>query len=208
MKERPLQTVAILCAQSRSVYFDLDAVEVYDAKRDARTFGGGKPVVAHPPCRAWSRHCAHQAKPEPGERELGLWCVDQVKKWGGGIGAAGRISPMDISRTARAWKSHLTDALVSNRLASVVGLLNAEGHVAPVFRSSTILCQSAVFASRRRSRPEALSSNEQKPTEQDNSGICGVACFDRAISRRQLTPNENPTFQTGEIPRPSPRAGH
>jgi hypothetical protein len=36
-----------------------------------------------PPCRSWSRHLAHQAKPEPGERDLGLWCIRQVEKWGG-----------------------------------------------------------------------------------------------------------------------------
>ena len=75
--------VAVLCAAPRSAYHTMAGVDVYDRTRDARTFGGGMPVVAHPPCRAWSRHCRHQAKPEDGERELGLWCVDQVKRWGG-----------------------------------------------------------------------------------------------------------------------------
>lgn len=75
--------VAVLCVQRNSVYRDMLGVETYDQERDARTFPGGMPVIAHPPCRAWSRHCSHQAKPDAGEKDLGLWCVDQVRKWGG-----------------------------------------------------------------------------------------------------------------------------
>lgn len=75
--------VAILCAAPNSVYHQIPGVDVYDRKRDARTFAGGMPVVAHPPCRAWSAYCRHQAKPEPGEKELALWCCDQLREWGG-----------------------------------------------------------------------------------------------------------------------------
>ncbi|WP_422024781.1 hypothetical protein [Pyruvatibacter mobilis] len=75
-------TVAVLCAHQRSVYFDLDGCDVYDAKRDARTYTGLFPVVAHPPCRAWGKW-AWRARPEPGERELAMFCVDQVQRCGG-----------------------------------------------------------------------------------------------------------------------------
>jgi len=61
----------------------MEGVEIYDRNRDARTFPGGMPVIAHPPCRSWSAYCAHQAKPEPGEKELGLWCCEQLRTWGG-----------------------------------------------------------------------------------------------------------------------------
>ena len=74
--------VAVLCVSKRSVYKQLDC-EVYDTERDARTFPGDMPIVAHPPCRAWSAYCAHQAKPEPSEKELGLWCCEQLKSCGG-----------------------------------------------------------------------------------------------------------------------------
>ena len=57
-------------------------VEAYDKDRDARTFQGEMPVVAHPPCRAWGR-LRHFAKPEPGEKQLAVWAVTQVRKWGG-----------------------------------------------------------------------------------------------------------------------------
>ena len=75
--------VAILCASPRSVYHGMGHVDVFDRNRDARTFVGGMPIVAHPPCRGWSSKCRHQAKPEPGERGLGIWCAEQVRQWGG-----------------------------------------------------------------------------------------------------------------------------
>ncbi len=77
------RTVAVLCVSARSVYHGMPGVDAYDKRRGARTFAGGMPIVAHPPCRGWSAYCAHQAKVEPGERELGLWCADQLKLWGG-----------------------------------------------------------------------------------------------------------------------------
>jgi hypothetical protein len=78
-----LGRIAVLCAAKNSIYKKIEGVEVYDEARDARTFKGGMPIVAHPPCRAWSAYCSHQAKPEPGERALGPWCVSQLKRYGG-----------------------------------------------------------------------------------------------------------------------------
>ena len=75
--------VAILCANNKSVYHEISGCVVYDKKRDARTFTGGMPIVAHPPCRAWSAFCAHQAKPEVGEKELGLLCCTRLVECGG-----------------------------------------------------------------------------------------------------------------------------
>jgi hypothetical protein len=82
-----LQTVAVLCVSRRSVYKSLPGVEAFDVDRDARTFGGGMPVVAHPPCRTWSAYCRQLVKATPEERareqSLGLWCVEQVRECGG-----------------------------------------------------------------------------------------------------------------------------
>ena len=46
--------VAVLFARADSVYKTLPGVDVYDAQRDARTYAGPWPVVAHPPCARWS----------------------------------------------------------------------------------------------------------------------------------------------------------
>lgn len=79
-----MHAVAILCARSDSHYKTLTECDVYDEARDARTFAGGLPVVAHPPCRLWGklRVIARASNPE-NERALGLWCVDQVRACGG-----------------------------------------------------------------------------------------------------------------------------
>lgn len=58
-------------------------VDAWDVMRDARRWPGGRPIVAHPPCRAWSAFTSHQAKPEPGERELGMQCAEWLRRWGG-----------------------------------------------------------------------------------------------------------------------------
>ena len=81
--ERAEIPVAVLCCSPRSIYRSLPGVECFDRRRDVRTFNGGMRIVAHPPCRSWSAFCAHQAKPEPGEKELGPLCVDWLRKCGG-----------------------------------------------------------------------------------------------------------------------------
>lgn len=77
-----MSTVAVLFARSDSQYKAMPECDVFDLARDARTFEGGKPVVAHPPCRAWGR-LRHMAKPRADEKLLGLHAVEMVRRWGG-----------------------------------------------------------------------------------------------------------------------------
>ena len=74
--------VSVLFARADSVYKALPGVDVWDADRDALTWPGGTPVVAHPPCRAWAG-LRHWAKPLPGERNYAIWAVEQVRRFGG-----------------------------------------------------------------------------------------------------------------------------
>jgi len=82
-----LKTVAVLCVSPRSVYHGMPGVDAYDSDRDARTFPGGMPVVAHPPCRTWSAYCRQLVKATPeqikAEQALAFFCLEQVCKWGG-----------------------------------------------------------------------------------------------------------------------------
>lgn len=75
-------TVAVLFARADSVYKSLPDVEVYDMERDARTYDGPWPVVAHPPCRAWGRLRAF-ARPRADERNLARLAVAMVREFGG-----------------------------------------------------------------------------------------------------------------------------
>lgn len=77
------RTVAVLCVARNSVYKQLPHVDAFDELRDARSFSGDCPIVAHPPCRAWSRFCSHQAKPIEGEKELAPFVVEILRKNGG-----------------------------------------------------------------------------------------------------------------------------
>jgi hypothetical protein len=109
--------IAVLCVQANSVYKGIPDADCYDMARDARTFPGGMAVIAHPPCRSWSAFCSHQAKPLPGEKDLGPWCAEQVKQWGGILehpahsrlfAAAGLPMPAEVNAhgwTIEVWQS-------------------------------------------------------------------------------------------------------
>ena len=87
-------TVAVLFARADSIYKTIPGCDVYDIERDALTWPGGCPVVAHPPCRAWGQ-LSHFSKPRPGEKELAIWAIGQVRQWGG---------VLEHPRSSRLWK--------------------------------------------------------------------------------------------------------
>ena len=83
--DRPVMqmvTVAVLFAREDSHYKTLPQCDVYDMARDARTYDGPHPVVAHPPCRSWGAF-AMFAKPRPDERNLARLAVALVREFGG-----------------------------------------------------------------------------------------------------------------------------
>lgn len=77
-----LHPVVVLFVRADSLYKAMPGVECYDAQRNALTWGGGCSVVAHPPCRSWGV-LSHMANPRVGEKDLGPWAIEQVRKWGG-----------------------------------------------------------------------------------------------------------------------------
>lgn len=77
-----MNSVAVLFAREDSVYKSIEGCDVYDIKRDARTFAGGKPVVAHPPCRAWASLRFH-AKPRHDEKDLAHFAIKRIRENGG-----------------------------------------------------------------------------------------------------------------------------
>lgn len=75
-------TVAVLYAQAGGSYAARPGVHVYDHVRDARSYPGPWPVVAHPPCRAWGRY-KHVSKHTPDERNLAYHALACVRAYGG-----------------------------------------------------------------------------------------------------------------------------
>jgi hypothetical protein len=73
--------VSVLFARQDSIYKILN-VDVWDIERDARLWPGGNSVVCHPPCRAWGQ-LSHMAKPRPDEKQLAIFSIEMIRKWGG-----------------------------------------------------------------------------------------------------------------------------
>jgi hypothetical protein len=48
--------IAALFVQTNGCYYGLPDVDPWDKARDARTYAGPHPVVAHPPCERWGRY--------------------------------------------------------------------------------------------------------------------------------------------------------
>lgn len=76
--------IAVLYARRDSVYKTMPDLDVYDEDRDARTYRGGMPAVAHPPCRGFGRFKKF-AKIAPHEKELAYSAVRLIRKNGGVI---------------------------------------------------------------------------------------------------------------------------
>lgn len=81
-------TIAALYVDPRGCYAGLDAVELWDAARDARLYPGPHPVVAHPPCTRWcmlaglveARYPQHKKGEDGGCFAAAL---ASIRRWGG-----------------------------------------------------------------------------------------------------------------------------
>lgn len=47
--------IAALFVEKNGVYFGLDNVDPWDEERDAKSYKGNYPVIAHPPCQRWGK---------------------------------------------------------------------------------------------------------------------------------------------------------
>jgi hypothetical protein len=80
--------IAALFVETGGCYFGLDGVDPWDEPRDARTYAGPHPVIAHPPCQRWGRYW-HGAPNKPCQFRLGEdggcfeAALDSVRRWGG-----------------------------------------------------------------------------------------------------------------------------
>jgi hypothetical protein len=75
--------VAALFVRSDSIYKAM-GLDCWDEARDARSYTGPRPVIAHPPCRTWGvmRTWRH-AKERPEEKALAPLAVQFVRDFGG-----------------------------------------------------------------------------------------------------------------------------
>lgn len=62
--------IAALYVEPQGCYANLPGVDAWDEARDARTYAGPWPVVAHPPCERWGRFW-HGSPRKPHQFKLG-----------------------------------------------------------------------------------------------------------------------------------------
>lgn len=80
--------IAALYVQTGGCYFGLSDVDPWDEARDARTYAGSWPVVAHPPCQRWGRFW-HGSTRRPHQFKLGddggcfEAAIGAVRRYGG-----------------------------------------------------------------------------------------------------------------------------
>jgi len=77
-----MQLVAVLFAHNESHYKGVPGVDVWDAERNALQWPGGTPIIAHPPCRLWSRLRYFSTAPRI-EKAYAVWAIEQARRWGG-----------------------------------------------------------------------------------------------------------------------------
>lgn len=72
--------IPVLYVRRDSIYKNLPGFDPYDDLRDARTFDGNLPVIAHPPCATWARLRSF-AKQDT--HDLGIHALDMIHRNGG-----------------------------------------------------------------------------------------------------------------------------
>ncbi len=87
---RPVEPrmVAALYVEPKGCYVGVPGVDPWDEARDARTYAGPNPVVAHSPCQRWGRFW-HGSTRKPHQYKLGddggcfQKALHAVQRWGG-----------------------------------------------------------------------------------------------------------------------------
>lgn len=94
--------IAALFVETGGCYFNLPDVNPWDKARDARTYPGPYPVVAHPPCERWGRFW-HGSPRRPHHYQLGhndgcfAAALNAVRRWGG---------VLEHPAYSHAWQTH------------------------------------------------------------------------------------------------------
>jgi hypothetical protein len=92
--------IAALFVQPRGCYSARDDVDPWPESRDARSYAGPWPVVAHPPCASWGRY----AKPTPESTARGPLAGDDGGTFASALASVERFGGvLEHPRDSKAW---------------------------------------------------------------------------------------------------------
>lgn len=102
--------IAALYVMPKGCYVGLEGVDPWDEARDARTYCGPYPVVAHPPCERWGRYwfggpSAKVRRIKGDDAGCFASALASVRKWGGVLehpAASSAWSAFDLAKPPRA----------------------------------------------------------------------------------------------------------
>jgi hypothetical protein len=170
-----MRQIAALFVAPYGPYFDRDGIDAWDESRDARTYAGDLPVVAHPPCQLWVNMAAVNWKRYG--RQLPAWYP------GGSDGGCFASALRSVSRcggvlehpaSSHAWAAH--------ELPAPQGLGWSEHRTR--FGERVWVCEvwQSAYGHAARKRTWLLYSGKQPPAELDwsrNPGTHQIGWFDR-----------------------------
>ena len=107
-----MQQIAALFVRSDSIYWDRNSIEAYDVTRNALTYTGNSPILAHPPCARWGRFWWADGSITPGmDNGLFEFSLAQLRRVGGVIehpAASHAFKMHDLGNPQRGfWKRNL-----------------------------------------------------------------------------------------------------
>lgn len=98
-----VRRVAALFVQEHGVYDSMPDVDPWPESRDARTYTGNLPVVAHPPCASWGRY----AKPTPSSTAKGPLRGDDAGCFAAALAHVRRCGGViEHPQGSEAWNAH------------------------------------------------------------------------------------------------------
>ena len=121
--------LSVLCAARSSVYQAFPGLTIYTRAKDAWSARCPGPVIAHPPCRCWSRAFALSSltvKDRIIEMQLGFHCLHVIQRTGGVLeqpafsrlwSAASLPFPGDLDRAPGSWSIAVDQANFGHRVS-------------------------------------------------------------------------------------------
>ena len=74
--------IPVLFANKESFYKDFEIFDVYDEERNAFNYTGRSPLIAHPPCRLFSR-LRYFSNADKKELQCAYFALDKIRRFGG-----------------------------------------------------------------------------------------------------------------------------